>query len=669
MRGRLVESRGVARSAVAGLALGLLALAVLAWWGAASTQQATAQVRAMNDVSGGWQQLYDRILSVDDALGDYQRAGSDIGRQPLVSAVSAAADRLDWLSRHADPDEAAEVTDIQQTFGGYARTLQTLYETGRRGEWDKVPVLVEQAALSSAALHKQIAADMERRRLATADLLDQVDRSVQRLRAAAPVTLAVDSVLLLACALVVLGYQRRVEGQASSNRQQALHDSLTGLANRVLLADRTERAVDQRRDGSVTLLLIDLDRFKEVNDTLGHHAGDVLLREVAARLVRAVREGDTVARLGGDEFAVLMPGGAATESQAVAERVLALVREPVQIDGLSVEVSASVGVAVHPLDSGDAAELLQHADIAMYAAKRGQAGVVRYDPALNEHSRRQLTLLGELRQAIGRGELLLHYQPKVRGAAAEIYGVEALVRWQHAEHGLLGPGEFIPLAERTDVMEPLTWHVLDTAMDECRRWQQADLRLPVAVNIATRCLLSPSFPEDLAALLTRHGVAAELLTLEVTETSLISDPPRTAQVLRSLRRLGVRLSLDDFGTGYSSMSYLRELPLDELKIDRSFVANLRSSPSDAAIVRAVTELGSSLGLDVVAEGVEDAETWTTLIGLGCVRGQGYHFAKPMPAAALADWLAGRPGAIALPAAGRPVGDAPPEGAVAMVEAV
>jgi EAL domain-containing protein (putative c-di-GMP-specific phosphodiesterase class I) len=329
------------------------------------------------------------------------------------------------------------------------------------------------------------------------------------------------------------------------------------------------------------------------------------------------------------------------EAAAVAQRVLALVREPVAIDGLSVEVSASIGLAVHPLDSADGAELLQHADIAMYAAKRGQTGVVRYDPGLNEHSRRQLTLLGELRQAIGHGELLLHYQPKVRGPTAELYGVEALVRWQHPEHGLLQPIEFIPLAEQTDVMEPLTWHVLETALDQCRRWQRDGLRLPIAVNIPTRCLLNPSFPADLATLLARHDVAPALLTLEVTETTLISDPPRMALVLRRLRELGARLSLDDFGTGYSSMSYLRELPVDELKIDRSFIANLRSSPSDAAIVRAVLELGTNLGLDVVAEGVEDAETWIALLALGCRYGQGYSFARPMPAAAVADWQAGR----------------------------
>jgi EAL domain-containing protein (putative c-di-GMP-specific phosphodiesterase class I) len=277
----------------------------------------------------------------------------------------------------------------------------------------------------------------------------------------------------------------------------------------------------------------------------------------------------------------------------------------------------------------------------MYAAKRGQSGVVPYDAALNEHSRRQLTLLGELRHGIGRGELVLHYQPKVRGAAAEVAGLEALVRWQHAEHGLLSPGEFIPLAEQTDLMEPLTWQVLETALADCRRWLQTGLRLPIAVNIAARCLLNPAFPAELAALLVRHDVAPELLTLEVTETTLISDPPRMAQILHSLRQLGVRLSLDDFGTGYSSMSYLRDLPVDELKIDRRFIANLRSSRSDGAIVRAVTELGSNLGLDVVAEGVEDAETWRVLVALGCGYGQGYHFARPMPAAALADWLTGR----------------------------
>jgi len=344
---------------------------------------------------------------------------------------------------------------------------------------------------------------------------------------------------------------------------QAFHDQLTGLPNRILLHDRTDQAIRQvdRDLVPAALLLIDLDHFKEVNDTLGHQAGDQLLIHVSRRLQATLREVDTVARLGGDEFGVLLPRARTAEGAlGVGGKLRAALAEPFTLDGVTFDVEASIGVALYPDHGNDADELLRHADIAMYVAKETHAGFVLFDPTLDQHSPRKLALLGQLRRAIEDEQLLLHYQPKVDAHTGEVLGVEALVRWEHPEHGLVPPDEFIPMAERTGLMGPLTHYVLDAALRQCHHWRQAEIELSVAVNVSARRLLDLGFPDEVANLLAVWHVPPPSLVLELTESAIMADPERALEILGRLNAMGVQLSVDDFGTGYSSMAYLKRLP-------------------------------------------------------------------------------------------------------------
>jgi diguanylate cyclase len=426
---------------------------------------------------------------------------------------------------------------------------------------------------------------------------------------------------------------RIVAGASRRLRHQALHDALTGLPNRSLLNRRAERAL--RGDASAAMLLIDLDRFKEVNDTLGHDYGDGLLVEVSERLGGALRHGDTLARLGGDEFAVLIDG--APDRAAVIEvagRLQDALRRPFALRGVAVELEASIGVAHYPEHGTTAGALLQRADVAMYEAKRGGHGIATYSAERDPYSPDRLGLLAELRRAIEHDELVLHYQPKVSLSTGELTGVEALVRWQHPTRGLLGPDEFVPLAERTGAIADLTRWVVDRALEQHCAWREQALDLPIAVNLAAANIVDVTLPGAIAGLLKRHDVTGDRLECEISEHTVMADPVRASDVLAALRKLGVRLSLDDFGTGHSSLSYLKRLPLDEVKIDRSFVAGMADDENDAVIVRSTIDLARNLGLQVVAEGVETAEIMHTLAELRCDIAQGYYISRPLPAGEL-----------------------------------
>ena len=427
---------------------------------------------------------------------------------------------------------------------------------------------------------------------------------------------------------------RIVAGASSRLRRQALHDALTGLPNRTLLHRRAARGL--RGDGLAAMLLIDLDRFKEVNDTLGHDYGDALLIEVAERLADVLRRGDTLARMGGDEFAVLLDG--LPDRAAVgdlAARLQEALRRPFALRGVAVELEASIGAALYPEHGTTAGELLQRADVAMYDAKRGRHGIATYSPERDPYSADRLGLLAELRRAIEHDELVLHYQPKISLCSGELTGVEALVRWQHPVRGLLGPDEFVPFAERTGAVADLTRWVVDRALAQCR-----DLDLPVAVNLAAANIVDVTLPDAIGAALERHGVAADRLVCEISEHTVMADPVRASDVLAGLRALGVGLSLDDFGTGHSSLAYLKRLPLDEVKIDRSFVAGMTEDENDAVIVRSTIDLARNLGLRVVAEGVESAETMDALAELRCDVAQGYFISRPLDFQALSVSLRG-----------------------------
>ena len=424
---------------------------------------------------------------------------------------------------------------------------------------------------------------------------------------------------------------------------RVLHDMLTGLPNRALLSDRLEQALHcaERDATSAALLLLDLDRFKEVNDTFGHHYGDELLQQIGPRLAGVLRGVDTIARLGGDEFAVLLPDVGEAEATSIAAALLAALALPFHIGGVELDVEASVGVVIAGAHGQDAITLLQRADIAMYVAKTQHPGVFVYDPTLDGHSAAKLAMAGDLRRALEGGELVLHYQPKVNISTGEVVGVEALVRWQHPANGLVFPDDFIPLAERTGLIGPLTQYVLDAALAQARTWVDAGRPLPIAVNLSARNLHDEAFAEMVAGLLALHGVNAALLELEVTESAIMIDPVRARQTLESLSALGVRLSLDDFGAGYTSLSQLTSMPFSEIKIDRSFVMAMTEDSHNYLIVQSVISLGHNLGLTLIAEGVETEDALIALARLGCDVAQGYHLSRPISAAAFNTWSAGR----------------------------
>jgi diguanylate cyclase (GGDEF)-like protein len=441
-------------------------------------------------------------------------------------------------------------------------------------------------------------------------------------------------------AAIALGNSRlldRTRQQAAQARHQSMHDALTGLPNRLLFHERLdERLAD---DGSAAVLLLDLDRFKEVNDTLGHENGDALLCEVGRRLGTVLRAGDLVARLGGDEFAILLPDvdrpDAATST---ARAVVNVLERPFAVGAVSVGVSASVGVAIAPIHGTNATMLLQRADIAMYAAKADQSVVELYDLERDDHTTQRLALVGELRQAIADGGLEVHYQPQIDLATGRVLGAEALVRWTHPTLGFIPPDDFIPVAEQAGLIGPLTKVVLTRALADCARWRRTSPDLRMSVNLSARSLLQASLPDEVASHLAAAGLPASALCLELTESSVMADPRRAIPTLHRLRALGVTIALDDFGTGHSSLAYLKQLPIGEIKIDKSFVLGMTSDRFDEAIVCSIIDLARHLLIPVVAEGIEDLDVGDRLRAAGCAFGQGYGFSRPMPAESFTDWL-------------------------------
>lgn len=439
-------------------------------------------------------------------------------------------------------------------------------------------------------------------------------------------------------------------------QELARYDSLTGLPNRNLFLSELDRAIAraQRLTEEFALCFIDLDRFKIVNDTLGHDAGDELLRVMSARLKATVRGNDLVARPGGDEFVVLLEGGAsATDLSLIGHKLLATIAEPVQLQGLNFWVTGSVGIAIYPADGTDAATLLKHADAAMYLAKeRGKNNVQFCTVELADEAAREIALEAELRLGIVREEFVLHYQPLVQVASHELCGVEALLRWQHPQRGLLMPADFMPLAEERGLILPLGRWVLDVACRQAREWGQPELGLPwIAVNISQRQFCNDGLVDDLRQALDRHGLAAQQLRIELTEAALMVDKDRSSMVLAQLDMMGIQVAIDDFGTGTSSLSHLLRFPAQVVKIDGSFIAGLATSSDDMAITQAVIAMAHSLGRSVVAEGVETAEQLALLQRLGCDMAQGYWLGAPMPAGQLAQRL--EPTVRALPDAARP----------------
>ncbi|OOG23158.1 hypothetical protein B1C78_12255 [Thioalkalivibrio denitrificans] len=428
----------------------------------------------------------------------------------------------------------------------------------------------------------------------------------------------------------------------------ATTDSLTGLANRTLLLDRLSHALAVARRSrpvrQVALMIMDLDHFKEINDTLGHPVGDEVLRAVARRLAGKLRKSDTLARLGGDEFAVLLPemGAAWKTAEKVAGKLLECFKAPFRVGGQDLLLGASIGIALFPEHGESVDSLMRRADVVMYDVKRAGLGFGFYDAGNDPHTPRRLRLMTELRRGLEKEELRLHYQPKVDLASGHVTGVEALVRWQHPKHGLLYPDEFLPMASRTGLINPLTDWVLQAALRQCMDWRAQGMRVRIAVNVDAMAFQQADLAERIFALLTRTGAPAECLEIEITENLLTGDLDKCSAVLARLADRGITIAIDDYGTGYSSLAYLKQLSLHTLKIDKSFVMDMCHDENDAVIVRSTVDLAHNLGYTVVAEGVEDAEILQLLEILGCDSAQGYHIARPMEPDALAAWLSQRP---------------------------
>jgi len=426
----------------------------------------------------------------------------------------------------------------------------------------------------------------------------------------------------------------RLRREAASKEHQSLHDSLTGLPNRTLF-HQVVSATLERRPACAAVMLMDLDRFKEINDTLGHHTGDRLLIEISARLCEILDGQATVARLGGDEFAIFLhPVADVTDAETIARLILAALERPFGLGDLTIEIGASIGVAMYPMHADGSATLLQRADVAMYEAKADHLGYAVYAAERDQSNPRRLSLAAELRAAIEGGELSVDYQPKADLGSGRIVGVEALVRWAHPRYGSLPPDEFIPLAEHTGLIRPLTAFVMEQALRQCQAWSELGFDLSVAVNLSARSLLDTDLAGNILGLLERTGVPPRLLTLEITESMMMADPVRALETMHRLAAMGISLSIDDFGTGYSSLSYLKQLPVAEVKIDKSFVLNMTVDEDDATIVQSIVDLARNLRLRVVAEGVEDAPSLSALKALGCDMVQGYYLSRPVSAAVL-----------------------------------
>lgn len=434
--------------------------------------------------------------------------------------------------------------------------------------------------------------------------------------------------------------EHRVKERTAALEYQASHDPLTDLPNRAFFYTALQQAIHvaRRENKPIALLLMDLNRFKDVNDTLGHHKGDLLLQMVSTRLRMTLRESDIIARLGGDEFAVLLPGVSKTEAVILANKVLTALQTPMLLEDISIEVGASIGIVIYPHQGEVVDVLMQHADVAMYTAKQGNTGYAVYAPQHDRNRTHHVTLSAELRYAIEHELMVLHYQPKLDMQTGALIGMEALVRWQHPQRGLILPDQFISTAERTGLIAPLTLWVLRSVLIQCQVWRESGIDLGVAVNLSAHNLRDKRLLEQIQHMLQALRLEPRCLELEITESVIMSDPPRALEVLTGLRDIGVKISIDDFGIGYSSLGYLKKLPVDSIKIDRSFVMNMVDDADSASIVRLIIDLAHNLSLEVTAEGVESAVSWNKLALLKCDSAQGYYIQAPLPSAEISTWL-------------------------------
>ncbi len=635
---RPLRERGAGIAAVA-LALVLLILVLI--FGSLAMDRSAARAQRSEQLNAAYQHAASGVAAEESYERQYRL---EPGPGPLAEhqvAQQQVRSALAQVSRFGTVQDRQLASLVLAEHAHYVLGAVALFAAVDRHEAtaDVDAIDVRQVDPIFAAMQSQVHTAAASHETAALGQVTASRRDGQLVLAFDVATLVAGVLLIIAAGIALTRSERRLRAQRDLHRHAALHDTLTGLPNRALFADRTEHALHtaRRTGGQIAVMFIDLNRFKDVNDTLGHHYGDLLLSQVAERFLGGVRAGDSVARLGGDEFAVLLLGTSPAEAVAAAQRLTSMLAEPFSVKDISLDVEASIGIALAGPDA-DVETVLRHADVAMYEAKSQQAPFATYELTHDDNTLARLALLGDLRRAIPNGELVLHYQPKVSASSGELHSVEALVRWQHPTRGLLAPDTFVPLAETTAAIHPLTAEVLRQALMQARRWQARGWTIPVAVNISARSLHDLSFPAQIQRQLDTVGLTGQSLSLELTESAIMSDPGRALHVMQSLHAMGISLSIDDFGTGYSSMAYLRALPVQELKIDRTFVMGLATHQSDTVLVQSAVDLGHNLGLHVVAEGVEDATTQRTLTGMGCDLVQGYHIARPVPAGDFEAWL-------------------------------
>jgi diguanylate cyclase len=634
-----VSARG--RFGIAAVAFAVIALMVVSIAGSFATDRIAAQSQSAVVLNTAYQKAASGVAAEESLERKYRL---EPGPVPLAAHRAARAQVLEALAdirrlgTSSDRQLAAKVA-VEHT--AYVNAATAMFAAVDRRESSATVNAIDGRTVDPVfgAMQTQIYAAAASHGVAALRQLTAMRHKDHVVLGVDVATLMAGIVLIAAAAVALTRSHRRLRTQSVLNRYQALHDSLTGLPNRALFQDRTAHALEAaaRTAKQVAVMLVDVNRFKDVNDTLGHHYGDLLLVQIAQRFTHALRAGDSVARLGGDEFAVLLCASDADDAVVTANRLTDVLAEPFTVKDISLDVEASIGIALAGPDA-DVETALRHADVAMYEAKSQHVPYVTYELTRDDNTVARLALLGDLRKAIGNGELVMEYQPKVRAKSGQLHSVEALVRWNHPTRGQLMPDDFIPVAEGTAVIHPLTDEILRQALAQARTWLDRGWPIPVAVNISTRSLHDSSFPGKVRRLLDAAGVPAHLLSLELTESAIMTDPARALTALEALNDMGICLSIDDFGTGYSSMSYLKDLPVKELKIDRSFVMDMNHDESDHVLVQSAVDLGHNLGLHVVAEGVENKMTRDALTEMGCDLVQGYHIRRPASAAELDEWL-------------------------------
>jgi diguanylate cyclase (GGDEF)-like protein len=610
-------------------------------------------------VSAGFA-IDDRVLADVRRLTSLEVSiwSSTSGEDPQLISTLPNVERSDLSSRMgtmSNPRNAVETT-MQLGDSGYATLLQPI----GTGDGSRVSTLLQRSL--DEARRPFVALELQIFALSAILLLSAVIAAVMFARSVSkPLTVLADGARRIEqgdyvtpieveqqdeignLATAFNQMQSAIAAREDQIMYQATHDALTGLPNRTLFLDRVSQAIaNAKRIGpkgpSVGMIMMDVDRFKEINDTLGHHFGDQLLIDMGKRLSRTLRQNDTVARLGGDEFGVMFTAPTFQHATEVATRIGSAFNAPFSLGEVSIDITSSLGIALFPAHADDADTLMKKADIAMYDAKKNHSGVAVYEAGRDEHSIRRLSLMMELRQAITRDELELYYQPKIDVVSARVVHAEALVRWNHPTHGVMRPDEFIPLAEQSGKIGLITKWAIRKAIAQCAAWHREGLHLTVAVNLSALDLFDSELPTFISGLLAEAELPPASLMLEITESAIMNDATYSQKILADLKRRGICLAIDDFGTGYSSLAHLKRLPVDELKIDKSFVQNLSESASDdMVIVRSTIELGHNMGLTVIAEGVETRESWDILKRLGCDLAQGYYMSPPLPVAKFGEW--------------------------------